>query len=57
MNAMIKKYSSKNLIFKMSSCKRYISVYVDGIFNGFIWNTDKVIWVNGDEVVSSDFFK
>ena len=57
MNAMIKKYTNKHLTFKLSSDKRYITVYIDGRMNGFIWNTNTVIRVNGDEVVSSEFFK
>lgn len=57
MNAMIKKYTAEGFTFKYSSDKRFITVYIDGRMNGFIWNTDTVIWVNGDEVVSSEFFK
>lgn len=57
MNAMIKKYTTKRRTFKYSHDKRFITVYIDGRMNGFIWNTDKVIRVNGDEVVSSEFFK
>lgn len=54
---LIQKHTTKHLTFKMSSDKRYIKVYVDGRMNGFIWNTDKVIYVNGEPVVSSEFFK
>ena len=57
MNAMIKKYTTKHRTFKFSPDKRFITVYIDGRMNGFIWNTDRVIRVNGDEVVSSEFFK
>lgn len=57
MTKMMKKYTTKNREFKFAPGKRYIEVYIDGRLDGFIWNTDTVIFVNGDEVVSSEFFK
>lgn len=57
MNAMIKKYTTKSRTFKFSPDRRFITVYINGRANGFIWNNNKVIRVNGDEVVSSEFFK
>ena len=57
MNAMIKKYTTKHRTFEFSYDKRFITVFYDGRMNGFIWNNDKVIMVDGDEVVSSEFFK
>lgn len=57
MNAMIKKYTNKHRTFKSSYDKRFITVFIDGRMNGFIWNNDRAIYVDGDEVVSSEFFK
>lgn len=57
MFAMIKKYTTRNRSFKISPDGLLISVYFKGHFKGFIWNTSKIIYVDGDEVVSSDFFK
>lgn len=56
-NALIKKYTNKHRTFKFSFDKRFITVYIGGRANGFIFNNDKVIRVDGDEVVSSEFFK
>lgn len=56
-NAMVQKFQNKNRVFKFSPDNRYLRVYINGRLNGFIWNTDKVIRVDGIEVVSSDFFK
>ena len=56
MTKMMKKYTTKRRQFKLSFDGRYIQVYVDGRMNGFIWNTDKVIFVDGEPVVSSMFF-
>ncbi len=54
---MIKKYTNKRRTFKFAPDNKFITVYIDGKINGFIWNTDKVIKVDGEEVVSSEFFK
>lgn len=54
---MIKKYTNKNRTFKMAPDNRFIKVYINGRLNGFIWNNENVIRVDGDEVVSSEFFK
>lgn len=57
MTKIMKKYTTKNREFKFAPDKRFIKVYIDGRLNGFIWNTDKVISVDGEEVISSEFFK
>lgn len=54
---MITKFTTKRRNFKFSPDKRFIRVYIDGRLNGFIWNCDKVIKVDGIDVVSSEFFK
>lgn len=54
---MIKKYTTKQRTFKFASDGRFIKVYINNHLNGFIWNTDKVIMIDGEEVVSSEFFK
>lgn len=54
---MIKKFTNKHRTFKFASDNKFISVYVDGRINGFIFNTDKVITIDGEEVVSSEFFR
>ncbi len=54
---MINKFTTKRRNFKFSPDKRFIRVYIDGRLNGFIWNCDKVIKVDGIDVVSSEFFK
>lgn len=57
MNRMVKKYTSKRRSFKLSPCGRFYRVYVDGQLSGFVWNNEKVIRVDGDQIVSSEFFK
>lgn len=57
MTALMKKYTNKRRTFKMAPDNRFITVYVCGRINGFIWNNDKVVRVDGIEVVSSEFFK
>lgn len=57
MTEMMKKYTTKDRRFKMAPDGRFISVYYKGRLDGFIWNTNRIIYVNGEEVVSSDFFK
>ena len=55
--SLIKKYTSKNRTFKFAPDGRFIRVYCNGKLNGFIWNNDKVIVIDGDCVVSSEFFR
>lgn len=57
MTKLMKKYTTKARTFKMASDKRFITVYNNGHSNGFIWNCDRVILVDGEEVISSEFFK
>ena len=57
MTEMMKKYTTNNRKFEFSPDKRFIKVYWNGSLNGFIWNTSKIIRVDGEEVVSSEFFK
>ena len=57
MTNLMKKYTTKRRTFKMAPDNRFITVYIDGRGNGFIWNTDTVITINGEKVVSSEFFK
>lgn len=56
-NAMIEKYTNKNRTFKVAPDGRFIKVYINGRINGFIWNNDKEIRVDGDIVKQSEFFK
>lgn len=55
--SLIKKYTTKNRTFKFSPCGRYITVYINGRMNGMIWNNNKVVMIDGEPVVSSEFFK
>lgn len=54
---MITKYTTNRRTFKFSFDRRFITVYNDGRVSGYIWNCDRVIYVDGDAVVSSEFFK
>lgn len=54
---MIKKFTNKHRTFKFAPDNKFIKVYIDGRLNGFIFNTDKVIIIDGEEIVSSEFFK
>lgn len=54
---MIKKYTTKHRTFKFAPDRRFIKVYVDGRLNGMIFNTDKVIMVDGEKIISSEFFR
>lgn len=54
---MIKKYTTKSRSFKFAPDRRFITVYIDGRCSGFIWNTNKAIVIDGEEVMSSEFFK
>lgn len=56
MTKLMKKYTTKHRTFKMAPDKRFITVYKDGRVNSFIWNTDKVITIDGEKVVSTKFF-
>ena len=51
----MQQYTTKNRKFKFSPDKKFIKVYIDKKLNGFIWNCDKVICVDGEPVVSSAF--
>ena len=55
-NTMIKKFTTAKRTFKFSSDNKFIKVYFNGKLNGFIWNTDKVIVIDGNEVKSNLFF-
>lgn len=58
MNKMIKKYTARGFKFKTAPDGRFISVYDRyNKFKGFLWNNDRVIWFDGDEVAQSEFFK
>ena len=54
---MIKKFTNKKRTFEFAPDKKFIKVYYCGRLDGFIWNTDTKIYIDGDEVVSSEFFK
>ena len=56
-NSLIKKYTNKHRTFKLSPCGRFYTVYMDGRMNGFIWNNEKEILVDGDLVTASEFFR
>lgn len=56
-NAMVQKFQNKDRVFKFAPDNRFLRVYINGRLNGLIWNTDKVIRVDGIEVISSEFFK
>lgn len=53
---MIKRFTNKHRTFKFAPDHRFIRVYVDGRLNGFIWNVDKVIRIDGEEVNCREFF-
>lgn len=57
MTKLIKKYTNKNRTFKLSPDRKFITVYINGRINGFIWNNDKEIMIDGKSVISKDFFK
>lgn len=57
MTNLMKKYTTKRRTFKMAPDNRFITVYINGRVNGFIWNTDTAITIDGDKEVSSEFFK
>lgn len=57
MTNLVKKYTTKRRAFKMAPDNRFITVYINGRVNGFIWNTDTVITIDGEKVASSEFFK
>lgn len=54
---MIKKYTTKKRSFVFAPDNRYIRVYENGRLSGLIWNCDRKIQVDGDEIKSSEFFK
>ena len=57
MTDTMKKYTTKSRTFKMAPDNRFISCYIDGRLSGFIWNTNTIIHIDGEEIVSSEFFK
>lgn len=57
MTKLMKKYTNDNRKFKFAPDRKFIKVYIGGRLNGFIWNTDKVIMIDGNKIVSADFFK
>ena len=56
MTKLMKKYTTKNRTFKFAPDKKFIRVYINGRLNGTIWNNNKVIRIDGEEIVSSKFF-
>lgn len=54
---MIAKYTTKTRTFKVAPDKKFITVYQNGKVSGYIWNCDRKILVDGEEIVSSEFFK
>jgi len=57
MTAMIKKYTTKDRTFEISPDNTAIYEYVCGRLFGIIFNNDWIVTIDGDEVVSSEFFK
>lgn len=57
MTSLMKKYTTKERTFKMAPDNRFITVYINSRVNGLIWNTDTVITLDGEEIISSVFFK
>lgn len=57
MTNLMKKYTTKQRTFKMAPDMRFITVYIGGRINGFIWNCSRVILIDEEEIVSSHFFK
>lgn len=57
MTSLMKKYTTKERTFKMAPDNRFITVYINSRVNGLIWNTDTVISLDGEEIISSVFFK
>lgn len=56
MNETIKKYTTKNRKFKLAPDGKFIKVYINGRLNGFIWNNDTIIQIDGEAVISSRLF-
>lgn len=56
MNETIKKYTNKNRTFKFAPDRRFIKVYTNGRINGFIFNTDKEITIDGEKIISKQLF-
>lgn len=54
---MIKNFTDKHRTFKFAPDNRFIKIYIDGRLNGFIWNTDKAICIDGQKIISSELFK
>lgn len=56
-NAMIEKYTTERRAFGRWPGNRSIWVCIDGRYAFSIWNCDKIVVIDGEEVVSSEFFK
>lgn len=56
-NELIKRFTNEHRTFKAAPDNRFIIVYYDGRHKGFIWNCDKVIRIDGEEVICSGFFR
>ena len=56
MTEMMKKYTTRGRHLEWGPNGRYIRIYYRGRFEGCIWNTDRIITIDGEKVVSSDFF-
>ncbi len=56
-SSLIKKYTTKNRVFKFSPDAHFLRVYINGCLNGFIWNCDKIICIDGERIAASEFFK
>ena len=54
---LIQRFTTPQRSFKVAPDNRFITVYVDGRFNGFIFNNDRIIYIGGNEVNASEFFK
>lgn len=48
---------AKTRTFKVAPDGKFISVYQNGKLSGFIWNCDKKIMIDGEEIISSEFFR
>lgn len=54
---MMKKYTTKKRRFEFGPDKRFIKVYYNNCLNGFIWNSNRKILIDGESIVSSEMFK
>ena len=56
MTATIKRFTNKRRTFKLSPCGHFYRVYVNGRLNGFIWNNDREVMIDGEKVIASTLF-